>query len=212
MKKGRNIFPFKTQVSNTDRNKLLNQQPFLLWFTGLSGSGKSTIATNLELQLFEKGYLTYLLDGDNVRSGINKGLGFSEADRKENIRRMAEVSKLMLDTGVVVLSAFVSPLKENRDLVREIVGEEYFLEVFVNCALEVCEQRDTKGLYKQARAGLIKNFTGIGAPFEKPTNPFIELHTDNMPIETGVNQLLDKLYSRDLIVQGRKSKAESVFA
>ena len=190
-----NIFPFKTKVSAAEREGLLNQHPFLLWFTGLSGSGKSTLATELEAQLHHKGYLTYLLDGDNVRAGLNKGLGFSEADRSENIRRIAEVSKLMLDAGVIVLSAFVSPLKENRDMVREIVGEEQFLEVFINCSLEECERRDVKGLYKQARAGLVKNFTGIDAPFEKPTDPFIAIETDKLTIEEGIAALLTKLYA-----------------
>lgn len=152
-----NIYPIKTKVSTTQRQKLLNQKSRLIWFTGLSGSGKSTLAVQLEAQLSALGFKTYLLDGDNIRAGLNKDLSFTDEDRIENIRRIGEVSKLLLDSGLVVLSAFISPFESDRDQVKSIVGHENYMEVFVNAPLEVCEKRDVKGLYKRARSGEVKN-------------------------------------------------------
>ncbi|MBA4058211.1 MAG: adenylyl-sulfate kinase, partial [Marivirga sp.] len=162
------IYPIKTKVSKVQREDLLNQHATLIWFTGLSGSGKSTLAVQLEAQLHDLGFKTYLLDGDNIRAGINKDLTFTDEGRIENIRRIGEVAKLMLDAGVVVLSAFISPFKADRNQVKEIVGAENYIEIFVDAPLEVCEQRDVKGLYKKARAGEVKNFTGIDSPYEAP--------------------------------------------
>ncbi|MDH5251626.1 MAG: adenylyl-sulfate kinase, partial [Cyclobacteriaceae bacterium] len=150
------IYPFQTKVSKDQREALMDQQATLIWFTGLSGSGKSTLAVQLEAQLHARGFKTYLLDGDNIRVGLNKDLEFTDEGRVENIRRIGEVSKLMLDAGIIVLSAFISPFKIDRDLVKEIVGPENYFEVFVNAPLEVCEERDVKGLYKKARAGVVK--------------------------------------------------------
>lgn len=162
----------------------------MIWFTGLSGSGKSTLAVQLEAALFAKGYKTYLLDGDNIRAGINKDLTFTDSDRIENIRRIGEVSKLMLDAGIVVLSAFISPFQSDRDQVKKIVGNENYLEVFVDTPLEVCEQRDVKGLYKKARAGEIKNFTGIDSAYEIPKNPDIIIQTHVLSVDDSLALLL----------------------
>lgn len=186
-----NIFPIQTKVSRAQREELLNQKPLLIWFTGLSGSGKSTLAVQLEAVLHSKGYKTYLLDGDNIRAGINKDLSFTDADRIENIRRIGEVANLMLDSGMVVLSAFISPFQADRDQVRKIVGAESYFEVFVDTPLEVCEQRDVKGLYKKARAGEIKNFTGIDSAYEIPASPDIIIQTHIL----SVNDSLDLLFS-----------------
>jgi adenylylsulfate kinase len=186
-----NIFPIQTKVSRTQRGQLLNQKPLLVWFTGLSGSGKSTLAVQLEAVLHEKGYKTYLLDGDNIRAGINKDLSFTDADRVENIRRIGEVANLMLDAGVIVLSAFISPFQADRDQVKEIVGSASYFEVFVDTPLEVCEQRDVKGLYRKARAGEIKNFTGIDSAYEIPSSPDIIIQTHIL----SVNDSLDLLFS-----------------
>jgi adenylylsulfate kinase len=184
-----NIYPIKTKVSKADRERMLKQRALLVWFTGLSGSGKSTLAVQLEAELHERGYKTYLLDGDNIRAGINKDLTFSDEGRIENIRRIGEVSKLMMDAGVVVLSAFISPFRSDRQQVKNIVGAENFVEVFVDAPLEICEQRDVKGLYKKARAGEVKNFTGIDSPYEAPQSPDIHIRTD----ELSVNQSIEKL-------------------
>ncbi len=186
-----NIFPIQTKVSRAQREELLNQKPLLIWFTGLSGSGKSTLAVQLEAVLHSKGYKTYLLDGDNIRAGINKDLSFTDADRIENIRRIGEVANLMLDSGMVVLSAFISPFQADRDQVKKIVGAESYFEVFVDTPLEVCEQRDVKGLYKKARAGEIKNFTGIDSAYEIPASPDIIIQTHIL----SVNDSLDLLFS-----------------
>jgi adenylyl-sulfate kinase len=175
---------------------LLQQNPKVIWFTGLSGSGKSTLATRLEVQLFKKNFKTYLLDGDNVRTGLNKDLDFSDYARKENIRRIGEVSKLFLDSGLIVLSAFISPFEEDRNLVRQIVGSANFIEVFVDCPLDVCETRDIKGLYKRARAGEVKNFTGISSPYERPLNPDITVSTHLQSIEESLNLLLHSIIPR----------------
>ena len=169
---------------------MLGQKPVIIWFTGLSGSGKSTLAGMLEEALFAKGKKTYLLDGDNVRYGLNKDLGFSEADRKENIRRVAEVAKLMMDAGLIVITAFISPYREDRDLVRKMVQPGEFVEVFVNTPLDVCEQRDPKGLYKKVRAGELQQFTGIDSPYEEPLEPELTIQTMNQTPEESVKQIL----------------------
>lgn len=185
------IYPiFDQTLQRADREKLLNQTSKVIWFTGLSGSGKSTLAIALERELNKRGILCYLLDGDNIRTGINNNLGFSEADRVENIRRIAEVSKLFVDCGVVTLAAFISPTNEIRKQAESIIGSENFIEVFVSTPLEVCEQRDIKGLYKKARAGEIKNFTGISSPFEAPENPAISIDTSKADLGVSVEELL----------------------
>ena len=190
------------EVSREDRFNILRQRGATIWFTGLSGSGKSTIAVALERALYNIGKLSYRLDGDNVRLGINKNLGFSEEDRKENIRRIGEVAKLFGDAGVISLSSFISPYKADRDEVRELhlqTGLE-FIEVFVDCSLAVAEERDPKGLYKKARAGEIKNFTGIDDPYEAPTTPEIHLKTDEMTLEQEVQIVLDHLEQNGFIL------------
>lgn len=191
-----NIFPiFDTILSLEDKEKLLKQRSVVVWLVGLSGSGKSTLARGLENALHSRGYLTQLLDGDNLRSGINKNLGFSEEDRVENIRRAAEVSKLFAHCGVISICSLISPTEEIRQMARKIIGNKYF-EVFVNCPIEVCESRDVKGLYRKARAGEIKNFTGIDSPFEPPARPDIEIKTDIHSIDVCHNQLLDSIIQK----------------
>ena len=196
-----NVHWHEGDITREDRNRLLKQKGATLWFTGLSGSGKSTVAVELEGTLLQRGYLAYRLDGDNVRLGINKNLGFSAEDRAENIRRIGEISKLFVDTGVIVLSSFISPYRADRDAVRalhEAAGMD-FIEVFVDCALEEAEKRDPKGLYKKARAGEIKNFTGIDDPYEAPHEPEILLHSDSMSLAEEVDCLLDLLARRGII-------------
>ena len=173
----KNILWHDSRINKQQRAKLKHQKPSVIWFTGLSGSGKSTLANALELKLYEMGVHTYLLDGDNIRHGLNHDLGFSQEDRVENIRRIGEVAKLFVDSGTILLTAFISPFQNDRNLVRNLVEEDEFIELFVDTPLEVCEQRDPKGLYKKARDGKIKNFTGIDSPYEKPLNP--ELHIIN---------------------------------
>jgi len=185
----KNIIKHKYSISKKDRQKVNNQNSFLIWFTGLSGSGKSTIANALESKLYQKGFKTYALDGDNIRKGINNDLTFSPEDRKENIRRIAEVASLMIDAGQIVLAAFVSPYLLDRENIKNIVGKDNFVEVFVNTSIEECEKRDVKGLYKKARAGEIQNFTGINAPYEAPKNPDIEIITDNKTVDDSVNEI-----------------------
>lgn len=189
------------EVSREDRYGILRQRGVTIWFTGLSGSGKSTIAVALERALFTRGKLSYRLDGDNVRLGINKNLGFSERDRKENIRRIGEVAKLFGDAGTISLSSFISPYKADRDEVRDLHEQAglAFVEVFVDCTLAVAEERDPKGLYKKARAGEIKNFTGIDDPYEAPVNPEIHLRTDQMTLEQEVRIVLDYLDKNGII-------------
>ena len=170
-----NIVWHSTKVTQKDRLKRLNQRPCIIWFTGLSASGKSTIANAVEQQLFQRGHMTYLLDGDNLRHGLSQDLGFSEEDRIENIRRIGEVSKLFLDAGIIVLSAFISPFRADRQIARHLVNNGDFIEVFVDTPLNVCEQRDPKGLYEKARSGNITNFTGIGSPYEIPDNPEVRV-------------------------------------
>jgi adenylylsulfate kinase len=196
------IYPIQTKVSTTDRQRLLDQKAKLIWFTGLSGSGKSTLAVQLEAQLHQMGYTTYLLDGDNIRSGLNKDLTFTEEDRVENIRRIGEVSKLFVDAGVIVLSAFISPFEADRQQVKQIVGTENYIEVFVDTPLEICEQRDVKGLYKKARAGEVKNFTGISSPYEAPKNPDIRIKTNEHTVEESLKLLLDVIEPK-IAVEGK---------
>ena len=189
-----NIYPiFDRMMGRDDKESLLKQHSLMIWFTGLSGSGKSTVAIALERELHRRGLLCRILDGDNIRSGINNNLGFTEADRVENIRRIAEVSKLFIDTGIITIAAFISPSNDLRKMAAEIIGRENFLEVFVNTPLEVCEQRDVKGLYAKARRGEIKNFTGISAPFEAPSHPDLTLDTSKLTLEESVNLLLEKI-------------------
>jgi adenylylsulfate kinase len=191
-----NIYPIKTKVSREQREGLMNQRATLIWFTGLSGSGKSTLAVQLEAQLHALGFKTYLLDGDNVRAGLNKDLSFTDEARVENIRRIGEVSKLLLDSGIVVLSAFISPFKADRSQVRDIVGAQNYIEVFVDTPLEICEQRDVKGLYKKARAGEIKNFTGIDSPYERPDRADVTIPTHQVGIDDSLTLLLDYIRPR----------------
>lgn len=185
-----NLYPIQTKVGTADRQQLLKQRAKLIWFTGLSGSGKSTLAVQLEAQLFSLGFKTYLLDGDNIRSGLNKDLTFTDEGRVENIRRIGEVSKLMLDAGLIVLSAFISPFRSEREQVKKIVGAENYVEVFVDTPLEVCEQRDVKGLYKRARTGEVKNFTGISSPYEAPEKPDLIIKTDQTDIQQSTGLLM----------------------
>ncbi len=184
------IILHKHAISSEDRQRQNGHKGHVLWFTGLSGSGKSTVASEVERQLFERGIRTYILDGDNVRTGLNSDLDFSAESREENIRRIAHVSALMKDAGLVVLSAFVSPYKKDRDFVRETAAGD-FAEIFVSTPLEVCEQRDVKGLYAKARAGEISNFTGISAPFEAPENPEVDVPTHEMSIEASAKKVMD---------------------
>lgn len=187
----RDIYPvFDRMLTRADKERLLGQHGLMIWFTGLSGSGKSTIAIALERELHERGILCRILDGDNVRSGINNNLGFSEEDRVENIRRIAEVSKLFVDTGIVTIAAFISPSNTLRQMAASIIGETDFIEVYVDTPLSVCEQRDVKGLYKRARNGEVKNFTGISAPFEAPEHPALRLDTSRLTIGKSVDKLL----------------------
>ena len=176
-----------------DKEIFLKQKAKVIWFTGLSGSGKTTLASTLEKKLFDLNYFCQILDGDNVRSGINKNLQFTDEDRIENIRRIAEVSKLFMNCGIILLCAFISPTNNIRQMAKEIIGEDDFLEIFVDTPLEICEQRDPKGLYKKARSGEIKNFTGISAPFEKPEKPFLRVVNTNPDIDKTVTEMLKKI-------------------
>ena len=177
-------------LSRSDKEKLLGQKGVMLWFTGLSGSGKSTVAIALERELQKRGLLCRILDGDNIRSGINKGLGFTAEDRRENIRRIAEVAKLFVDTGIITITAFISPSNDLRRMASDIIGAEDFKEVYISTPLEVCEARDVKGLYAKARRGEIKNFTGISAPFEAPEHPALSIDTSKVSLEDSVKQIL----------------------
>ncbi len=199
--KATNVHWHHGEVSREDRNRLLKQRGATLWFTGLSGSGKSTIAVALEAALYQRGHLSYRLDGDNIRLGINKNLGFSEEDRTENIRRIGEIAKLFVDTGVISLSSFISPYRADRDQVRKLhedAGMD-FIEVHVDCPLDVAEDRDPKGLYKKARAGEIKNFTGIDDPYEAPLEPEIHLNTANMSLEEEVDLIIAYLENKGIL-------------
>ena len=185
------IYPiFDQMLSRSDKEKLLGQKGVMLWFTGLSGSGKSTVAIALERELQKRGLLCRILDGDNIRSGINKGLGFTAEDRRENIRRIAEVAKLFVDTGIITIAAFISPSNDLRRMASDIIGAEDFKEVYISTPLEVCEARDVKGLYAKARRGEIKNFTGISAPFEAREHPALSIDTSKVSLEDSVMQIL----------------------
>ena len=189
-----NIYPiFDRMLSRKDKEELLGQRGVMLWLTGLSGSGKSTIAIALERELHKRGLLCRILDGDNIRSGINNNLGFSAEDRVENIRRIAEIGKLFVDTGIITIAAFISPSNELRQMATRIIGAENFLEIYVSTPLEECEKRDVKGLYAKARRGEIANFTGISAPFEAPEHPALSLDTSVLTLEESVHQLLEKI-------------------
>jgi len=194
-----NLTEHRPKITKNDRARLNGHRSFILWFTGLSGSGKSTIAHRLEERLFEIGVRTYVLDGDNVRTGLNKGLGFSAQDREENIRRIGHVARLFIDAGVVVLTAFISPYKKDRETVRSLVGSDEFVEIYVKCPLEICERRDTKGLYEKARRGVVKQFTGIDDPYEEPEHPEIILETDKVDLEQCVEDVLNFLEARGLV-------------
>jgi adenylylsulfate kinase len=203
----KNIHPiFDRLVQRGDREQLLEQKSRVVWLTGLSGSGKSTIAQHLERRLFNDGFFAQVLDGDNIRSGINNNLGFTLEDRRENIRRIAEVARLYLHSGIITICSFISPTREIRDYARSIVGEEDFIEVFVNAPLEVCESRDVKGLYQKARAGEIKGFTGIDSPYEAPGNPAMEIRTDKVSLDQAVEELPS--YILPLIDLGLKVKGQ----
>lgn len=192
MQKTNHIYPiFDKMMTRQDKENLLHQKGVMVWFTGLSGSGKSTIAIALERELHKRGFLCRILDGDNIRSGINNNLGFTETDRIENIRRIAEVGKLFVDTGIITLAAFISPNNEIREMAASIIGKNDFLEIYVSTPIAECERRDVKGLYAKARKGEIKNFTGISAPFEAPSHPALSLDTSVLSVEESVNKLLD---------------------
>ena len=187
----RNIYPiYDKMMTRADKEALLHQRGMMIWFTGLSGSGKSTIALGVERELHARGLLCRILDGDNIRSGINAGLGFSADDRRENIRRIAEVGRLFVDTGIITLAAFVSPTEAYRTMARTIIGDADFHEVYVSTPLDECERRDVKGLYARARRGEVKDFTGISAPFEPPTRPALDIDTSRQPLETSVEQVV----------------------
>jgi adenylylsulfate kinase len=188
-----NLTPVNFQISRTKKEALNGHKSFVVWLTGFSGSGKSTVANQLEIALFEKGVRSFCLDGDNTRLGINKDLGFSSADRTENIRRVAEMAKLFLESGTIVITSFISPLISDREMAKKIIGSTDFVEVFINCPLAICEQRDVKGLYAKARKGEIKDFTGIDSPFEAPLNSDIELFTNQNSIEECVKIILEKI-------------------
>ncbi|MEQ8906687.1 adenylyl-sulfate kinase [Ekhidna sp.] len=186
-----NIIPHSHEITRKDRISKNGHLPKVLWFTGLSGSGKSTLASALETHFHNLGFNTYILDGDNIRSGLNSDLDFSDESRTENIRRISEVAKLFVDAGVIVLTAFISPFKSDRKTARDLIGDENFIEVHVDCPLEVCEQRDVKGLYKKARAGEIKHFTGIDSPFEEPENPDIKVDSANESLDDCLKKLIE---------------------
>jgi len=191
-----NLFPTQSSVTKAQREALMKQRAKVIWFTGLSGSGKSTLAVQLEAYLHQHGYKTFLLDGDTIRTGLNKDLSFTDDGRVENIRRIGEVTKLLLDAGIIVLSAFISPFRADRDQVKHIVGEEKYIEVFVDAPLEVCEQRDVKGLYRKARAGEVKNFTGIDSPYEVPQHPDVIVHTNEVSVEQALALLVEYVEPR----------------
>lgn len=199
VQKAQNIVWHAGDVSQKDRESLLNQKGTVLWLTGLSGSGKSTVAREIEKKLFQKGHLTYVLDGDNIRFGLNKNLGFSQADRQENIRRIGEVAKLFADAGVITVTAFISPYREDRDMVRALLPEGNFIEVYIKCSLTTCENRDVKGLYEKARRGQIKEFTGISAPYEEPLLPELVLETDRESLEQSVDKMLQYLENKRIL-------------
>lgn len=197
MEETKHIYPISDRMlSRSDKEELLKQHSVMIWFTGLSGSGKSTIAIALERELQKRGLLCRILDGDNIRSGINNNLGFSAEDRIENIRRIAEIGKLFVDTGIITIAAFISPNNDIREMAANIIGKEDFMEIYVSTPIEECERRDVKGLYAKARKGEIKNFTGISAPFEAPQHPALSLDTSKLSVEESVNKLLELILPR----------------
>ena len=197
--KSSNVIYHQASVTRQRRNKLNNHRSIVLWFTGLSGSGKSTLAHALEEKLFQKGCRTFVLDGDNVRHGLNSNLGFSETGRTENIRRISEVSKLMLESGLIVMTAFISPIKKDRNEARKLISSGDFIEIYCKASLETCENRDVKGLYKRARAGEITNYTGIDSPYEVPENPELIVDTDKQSLEESVSSILNFLELNEVI-------------
>jgi adenylylsulfate kinase len=199
VQKATNIKWHHGKITKEDRVKLMKQKGVTIWLTGLSGSGKSTIAVELEHALLENKHLAYILDGDNIRHGLNKNLGFSPEDRTENIRRIGEVAKLFTDANIITITAFISPYRQDRDNVRKLLKDGEFIEVYVKCPLEVCEQRDTKGLYKKARAGEVKEFTGISAPYEEPLNPELTIDTSKMTVDESTRAVLNYLEEKDYV-------------
>ncbi|HNV20098.1 MAG TPA: adenylyl-sulfate kinase [Candidatus Hydrogenedentes bacterium] len=197
--KSKNITWHESNITKEDRERLNGHKAVVLWFTGLSGSGKSTLAHAVEQALYDKGCRTIVLDGDNIRHGLNKNLGFSPEDREENIRRIGEVAKLFTQAGVIALTAFISPYRADRDKARELLNDGEFVEVYLKCAVDVCESRDVKGLYKKARAGEIKEFTGISAPYEEPLNPELVIDTAAETLEESTRKVLAYLQSREII-------------
>jgi adenylylsulfate kinase len=189
----------KACISRHDRNSLNDHKSGLIWFTGLSASGKSTIAHNVEKELFKLSVRTYVLDGDNIRHGLNSDLGFDEADRKENIRRIVELSKLLVDAGVIVLAAFISPLETDREYIRKSFEDDNYLQIYVKCSIEECLKRDPKGQYKRARAGIIKNYTGISSPYEEPEAPDLVIETETMTLEDSVEAVIDLIRQKGLL-------------
>jgi adenylylsulfate kinase len=189
-------------ISRREKEKQLNQKAVVIWMTGLSGSGKTTLAENIEKELFGMGYLVQILDGDNLRSGINRNLGFSEPDREENIRRAAEISKLFLDCGIICINCFISPTDKIRKMARDIIGTSDFVEVFLNASLDICEKRDIKGLYREARAGNIRNFTGIDSPYEIPVNADIEIDSERLSVAESV-EICMKIILKRIVANGR---------
>jgi adenylylsulfate kinase len=188
---GNNIFPVHHKIlSREEKEKILHQKSCVIWLTGLSGAGKTTLAVRVEEELANRGFLTQVLDGDNIRSGVNNNLGFSDSDRFENIRRIAEISKLFLNCGIITINCFISPTEDIRDMARGIIGKDDFIEIYVNAPLNICEKRDVKGLYSKARRGEIKEFTGITSPFETPENIDLEIRTDLLTIEESVKEIL----------------------
>ncbi len=197
--KSTNIKWHHGKITKEDRVKLLNQKGVTIWLTGLSGSGKSTIAVELEHALIENRHQAYILDGDNIRHGLNKNLGFSPEDRTENIRRIGEVAKLFTEAGIITITAFISPYREDRDAVRRLLNDGEFIEVYVKCPLDVCEERDTKGLYKKARAGEVKDFTGISAPYEEPLNPELTIDSSKLTVEESTRAVLNYLEEKGCV-------------
>ena len=197
--KSTNIKWHHGKITKEDRVKLLNQKGVTIWLTGLSGSGKSTIAVELEHALIENRHQAYILDGDNIRHGLNKNLGFSPEDRTENIRRIGEVAKLFTEAGIITITAFISPYREDRDAVRKLLNNGEFIEVYVKCPLDVCEERDTKGLYKKARAGEVKDFTGISAPYEEPLNPELTIDSSKLTVEESTRTVLNYLEEKGYV-------------
>lgn len=199
VQKATNIVWHGGNVSKVDRENLLRQKGVVIWLTGLSGSGKSTLACEIEKKLFARGHLSYVLDGDNIRFGLNKNLGFSPPDREENIRRIGEVGKLFADAGIITLTAFISPYREDRKKARALLSNREFIEIYVKCSVEECEKRDVKGLYRKAKAGEIKDFTGISAPYEEPCAPELTLETAELTVDQAANRVIQYLADQEII-------------